>query len=51
VGTWRRQALVLVNHGGASASELLGLAESIRRDVASRFGVELELEPRVLGQD
>jgi len=51
VGVWRRQALVLVNLGGASASELLGLSESIRRDVQARFGVELELEPRVLGQD
>ena len=51
VGVWRRQALVLVNFGGASASELLGLSETIRRDVQARFGVELELEPRVLGQD
>lgn len=51
VGVWRRQALVLVNFGGASASDLLGLAGAIRRDVHARFGVALELEPRVLGQD
>jgi UDP-N-acetylmuramate dehydrogenase len=51
VGTWKRQALVLVNFGGATASELLGLSDAIRRDVRERFGVELELEPRVLGQD
>jgi UDP-N-acetylmuramate dehydrogenase len=51
VGVWRRQALVLVNFGAATAPELLGLAEDIRRDVRARYGVELELEPRVLGQD
>jgi UDP-N-acetylmuramate dehydrogenase len=51
VGVWRRQALVLVNFGGATAPDLLGLAEAIRRDVRERYGVELELEPRVLGQD
>jgi UDP-N-acetylmuramate dehydrogenase len=51
VGVWRRQALVLVNYGGATASDLLGLADAIRRDVHARFGVILELEPRVLGQD
>jgi len=51
VGVWPRQALVLVNYGGASAPELLELSGAIRRDVLERFGVELELEPRVLGQD
>jgi UDP-N-acetylmuramate dehydrogenase len=40
-----RQALVLVNRGGASGADVLALAQAIRRDVAQRFGVELEAEP------
>ncbi|MBV8626470.1 MAG: UDP-N-acetylenolpyruvoylglucosamine reductase, partial [Paraburkholderia sp.] len=40
-----RQALVLVNRGGASGDEVLALARAIQRDVEARFGVELEPEP------
>ena len=50
-GVWRRQPLVLVNLGGAAAADILALGEEIRRDVATRFGITLELEPRVLGED
>jgi UDP-N-acetylmuramate dehydrogenase len=51
VGVWRRQALVLVNHGGATASATLALADSIARGVMDRFGVTLTREPRVVGPD
>src|SRR6266702_8474362 len=40
-----RQALVLVNRGGASGAEVLALARAIQEDVLARFGVELEAEP------
>jgi UDP-N-acetylmuramate dehydrogenase len=40
-----RQALVLVNRGGATGAQVLELADAIRRDVLARFGVELEMEP------
>ncbi|NML29240.1 UDP-N-acetylmuramate dehydrogenase [Paraburkholderia sp. G-4-1-8] len=40
-----RQALVLVNRGGASGADVLALARAIQRDVLGRFGVELEAEP------
>ncbi|KXU90287.1 UDP-N-acetylenolpyruvoylglucosamine reductase [Paraburkholderia monticola] len=40
-----RQALVLVNRGGASGAQVLALARAIQRDVSERFGVELEAEP------
>jgi UDP-N-acetylmuramate dehydrogenase len=40
-----RQALVLVNRGGATGADVLALATAIQRDVAQRFGVNLEPEP------
>ncbi|WP_153100957.1 UDP-N-acetylmuramate dehydrogenase [Paraburkholderia hayleyella] len=40
-----RQALVLVNRGGASGGQILALARAIQHDVAERFGVALEPEP------
>jgi UDP-N-acetylmuramate dehydrogenase len=49
VGVHSQQALVLVNHGGARGEQVLDLARQIRQDVFARFGVELEMEPQVLG--
>ncbi|KVG75247.1 UDP-N-acetylenolpyruvoylglucosamine reductase [Burkholderia ubonensis] len=40
-----RQALVLVNRGGATGAEVLALARAIQDDVRAKFGVELEPEP------
>jgi UDP-N-acetylmuramate dehydrogenase len=45
VGVHERQALVLVNYGGADAGAVADLAGRVRADVAARFGVELEQEP------
>ena len=39
-----RQALVLVNKGGATGRDILRLCEAIRKDVADKFGIELEPE-------
>ncbi len=47
-GVHDRQALVLVNHGGATGSEVLKLAEDIQADVLAKFGVSLEREVNVL---
>jgi len=47
-GVHRLQALVLVNYGGASGEQLLALAQRIQADIATRFGVSLEIEPNVL---
>lgn len=43
-----RQALVIVNCGGASGADVLELAHAIQRDVHARFGVWLEPEPVIL---
>ncbi|MCZ6656219.1 MAG: UDP-N-acetylmuramate dehydrogenase [Gammaproteobacteria bacterium] len=48
VSVWRRQPLVLVNLGGASARDFLRLGDTIRRSVAERFQVSLEMEPTVV---
>nr|WP_255321414.1 MULTISPECIES: UDP-N-acetylmuramate dehydrogenase [Pseudomonas aeruginosa group] len=47
VGVHAQQALVLVNHGGASGAQVQALAERIQADVRQRFGVELEREPNL----
>jgi UDP-N-acetylmuramate dehydrogenase len=44
-GVSETQALVLVNRGDASGQDIAQLAQAIRADVATRFGVELETEP------
>ncbi len=44
-GVYQKQALVLVNLGGACGSDVLRLADAIVRDVQQRFEVMLELEP------
>ncbi len=48
VGMHRQQALVLVNHGGASAQQVLQLAAAVRADVERLFAVTLEQEPVLL---
>ena len=45
VGVHDQHALVLVNHGGARAKDLLCLAEKIQKDVYRRYDVSLEIEP------
>ena len=47
-GVHERQALVLVNRGGASGGEVVTLARAIQESVYGRFGIRLEPEPVVL---
>lgn len=48
VGVHSRQALVLINLGGATAQEILTLARRIICDVERKFGVTLTMEVNVL---
>ncbi|WP_313622058.1 UDP-N-acetylmuramate dehydrogenase [Achromobacter sp.] len=47
-GVHDRQALVLVNRGGATAADIMGLARAVQDAVADRYGVRLEPEPVVV---
>jgi UDP-N-acetylmuramate dehydrogenase len=42
---YEKQALVLVNHGGANADDVWKLANQVRHDVHQKFGVTIEPEP------
>ena len=47
-GSHSKQALVLVNYGGAKSSEVLALAEQIKESVNSKFGIKLDEEINII---
>ncbi len=50
VAVWHRQPLVLINTGGATATNVLGLANRIVDDVHRRYDVALDREPIEIGR-
>lgn len=48
-GISSRHTLALINRGGATADDVLALADAIRAGVRAKFGISLEMEPVVLG--
>ena len=47
-GVHAKQALVLVNLGGASGAEIVTLCETIRADVKAKFGIEIKPEVNII---
>ena len=47
-GVHDRQALVLVNRGGATGGEVVALCEAIRSDVCQRFGIDIHPEVNIV---
>ncbi|MBR2290858.1 MAG: UDP-N-acetylmuramate dehydrogenase [Prevotella sp.] len=47
-GVHDKQALVLVNRGGATGSEIVTLCETIRRDVNDKFGIDIHPEVNII---
>lgn len=48
MGIHERQALVLVNRGGATGAEVIAFARRVQQRVAERFGVEIDTEVNIL---
>ena len=48
VGVHNRQALVLVNHGGASGAEVLKLSDAVRESVSRTFGIDIFPEVNIV---
>lgn len=48
VGVHDRQALVLVNFGGATGRDVVDAAARVRAEVSCRFGVDIEMEVNIV---
>jgi UDP-N-acetylmuramate dehydrogenase len=47
-GTYKNQALVIVNHGGATGEEIYAFAQTIQQGVLKKFAVLLEIEVNII---
>lgn len=47
-GVHDKQALVLVNRGGATGQEVVALCETIQKDVRQKFGVDIHPEVNII---
>ena len=48
VGIHERQALVIVNHGGATGGEVIAFARTVQTRVREKFGIEIDTEVNIL---
>ena len=47
-GVHDKQALVLVNRGGATGAEIVALCDAIRKDVKTKFGIDIHPEVNII---
>ncbi len=48
-GVYAKQALVLVNLGGATGADIVRLSDAVRADVRQKFGIEIRPEVNIIG--
>lgn len=51
VGTYEHHALVIINFGVKNGKEILDFANRIRNDVMEKFGIKLEFEVEIVGNN
>ena len=48
IGMHDRQALVMVNYGGASGEDVLHLAHQIQKNIKEKFNIDLNIEAHLI---
>ena len=49
LGFYEKHSLVLINRGDAVFSDIIKLLKDIQDEVRNLYGIDLEIEPEILG--